>query len=677
MKKRFTKRNRSILLRLFFGISSIVLVMMIIMAASIGYEAKTIVDQKTQNLLAQATTSSIQAVNSRLDSILSSLNTYTMIAKHNTITNGQAFDIFTDIVNQNKDISEIQYATIDGKYITYPGSPTDSNYDPRNTDWYKGAIESKGAYISDVFRFSQTEFPKIAISIPVYTEDEQIKGVVVSFVSVSKLSEFIKSIHIGETGYVFVVDQKGNLIAHPNQQYVLSNPSLKDLNIVRDVIAGHSGIGQMEQQNTSYTSAYDFNPKLRWGFLVAQADSEAKKDIYKLQSVTLVVSVLSLVLLSTVLWLYVRKMVVPIKEVQQKIEKFSEGDLTQTICVQTQDEIQHLAESFNGMSQKLSHIITRISCVINNVKSIAQNVSTSSQITFATQMNVVSMTDHLASEIEVQREQMNQIRTTVDEITNEISTIKENIDEASRLGDEAQNQTLQATEAVNHLQKDMGRIVDDMQSSHLAFADLNQSIQAVTLILSTIITISKRTKLLSLNARIEASRAGQHGLGFGVVADEIRALSEQTELATSEIEQVLNQVQDKLQTVATRLTQTDKASVEGIETLDSTIDIFSKIVNRTQELRQRLQVIEQFSQSINTQSLVIKEDVGNLYNSYENVFTGFQQAVASTQESATISQQFSDDSKELIELVEGLESEISYFQLRDENPALLGDGNAI
>lgn len=663
LKLKFTSQHRSILLRLFLGISSIVVVMMILMAASIGFEAKTIVHQKTQNLLAQATTSSVEAVNARVDSIISSLHTYTMIAKHNTITNGQAFEIFTDMVNQNQDISEIQFATNEGRYITYPGSPTDSNYDPRNTDWYKGAIQSKGAYITDVFRYSKTEFPKIAISLPVLTEDEEIKGVVVAFVSVPKLSEFIKTIHVGETGYVFVVDQKGNLIAHPNQQYALSNPSLTDLDIVKEVVAGHSGIGQMVHENTSYTSTYVYNSKLRWGFLVAQADSEVKKDIYKLQSVTLIVSVLSLVLLSIVLLLYVRKMVNPIKEVQQKIEKFSEGDLTQTISVHTRDEIQQLAESFNGMSQKLSHIMRRISSVFNNVKAIAHNVSTSSQITYATQMNVVSMTDHLASEIEVQREQMNDIRTTVDDITSEISTIKANIDEASRLGDEAQRETLHATDAVNHLQKDMGRIVDDMKSSHVAFGDLDQSIQAVTNILSTIVTISKRTKLLSLNARIEASRAGQHGLGFGVVADEIRALSEQTEDATSEIEQVLNQVQDKLHTVAARLTQTDKASVEGIQTLDSTIDIFSRIVAMTQELRTRLQDIEQYSQSINTQSLEIKHDVSNLYHSYENVFVGFQQAVASTQESATISQQFSHDSSELIELVEGLESEISYFRL--------------
>lgn len=663
LKKKPAKRHSSILKRLFFGISSIVLVMMIMLAASIGYEAKSIVNEKTQSLLTQATTRSLQAVNSRVDSIVSSLDAFSMIAKHNTITNGEAFEIFTDLVNKQKDISEIQLATAEGGYITYPGSPTDSNYDPRNTDWYKGAVQAKGAYITDVFRYSQTEFPKVAISLPIYTEDEELKGVVVAFVSVPKLSELVKTIQIGETGFVFVVDQQGKLLAHPNQQYALANPSLMNLDVVKAVASGQSGIGQMVQDQTPYISAYVYDPKLRWGFVVAQSEAEVKQDIYKLQSVILIVSVFSLALLSIVLLLYVRKMVLPIKEVQQKIEKFSEGDLTQTIAVTTQDEIKQLADSFNGMSHKLSHIITRISSVINEVKFIAGNVSTSSNHSYTTQMNIVSMTDHLAADIDVQREQMNDIRSTVDEITGEINTIKQNIDEATHLSHEAQAQTLHAKEAINHLQQDMGRIVDDMKSSHTAFTDLDQSIQAITQILSSIITISKQTKLLSLNARIEASRAGQHGLGFGVVADEIRILSEQTEQATSHIEQVLGQVQAKLNTVATRLTQTDKASVEGIQTLDSTIQIFTSIESMTQELNTRLQEIETLSLSMNQQSLAVKEDVGTLYNSYENVFMGFQQAVASTQESATISQQFADDSKELIDLVEGLEQEISYFQL--------------
>lgn len=661
------KRQGSILKRFFFGISSIVLVMLAIMAVSIGFKAQQILNQKAENRLTQATVNSLQEVNSRVDSIISSLHTYTTIAKHSTITNGQAFDIFTDILATNKDISEIQLATSDGRYITYPGSPVDSSYDPRNTEWYKGALETKTVYITDVFRYSQTEFPKVAISLPVISEDDEIKGVLVAFVSVPKLSEFIQTIHIGETGYVFMVDRQGKLIAHPNQQYALKNPSMLDVDVVKDVLQGHSGIGKLTQDRTSYIASYIYNPKLRWGFIVAQAESEVNQDVYKLQSVIVVISIFSLLFLAVVLFIYVRKMILPIKEVQSKIERFSEGDLTQTISVATQDEIKQLADSFNGMSKKLSHIIKRISSVIDDVKQIAGNVSTSSNHTYAMQMNIVSMTDQLASEIDVQKEQMDNIRDTVDQITAEIRTIKENIDAASRYSDEARNRTLHASKAVNHLQEDMGRIVEDMKLSHLAFADLDHSIQDVSHILSSIVAISKKTKLLSLNARIEASRAGQHGMGFGVVADEIRVLSEQTEEATTQIEQVLAMVQAKLQAVSARLTQTDKASLEGIQTLDSTTRIFSHIGEMTDELRTRLKEIETLSLSINEQSLIIKEDVSRLSDSYENVFTGFQQTVASSQESATISQQFSADSNHLIQLVEGLEHEISYFQLKENH----------
>ncbi|MFP3381514.1 PDC sensor domain-containing protein, partial [Bacillus sp. SIMBA_069] len=80
--------------------------------------------------------------------------------------------IFSEIVTSNPTISELQVATNDGRFVTFPGSPLDNEYDPRKTDWYKGAFDKQTTYVSDVFQFSQTEFPKIAISIALRNEDD-------------------------------------------------------------------------------------------------------------------------------------------------------------------------------------------------------------------------------------------------------------------------------------------------------------------------------------------------------------------------------------------------------------------------------------------------------------------------------------------------------------------------
>ncbi len=654
------KKQGSILKKLIIGISSIVLVIMAITAVAIGYQAEMTLDQKAKTQLLQASNASLQEVDSRVDEIISILATYAAIATHSTLSAGQTFDIFTDIVNNNQTISELQLATPDGRYLTYPGSPVDSNYKPEETDWYKGAVAGKQPFITDVFQYSRTEFPKVAISLPIYTEADELKGVVVAFVSVPKLSEFVEKIHIGKTGYVFLVDRKGGLLAHPDKTYALSRPTLNNP-VVRAVTQGQSGVGTLTEGSTTYLAAYVYDPKLRWGIAVAQSEAEVKQDVYKLQSIIGIVLIISLLILSLGLFFFVRRMVQPIKEVQFKMEKFRDGDLSQTIVVKTNDEIRQLAESFNLMSHKLSHIILRISSVIQNVKMISNTVSNNSVHSYQMQMEIVSITDNLAAEIDEQKAQISHIFTTVDRITAEIGTINDNIEAASRFSDRAREQTLHAADAVNLLQTDMGQIVEDMKQSQIAFQELSQSIAEVSDILAWIMEISKRTKLLSLNARIEASRAGQHGLGFGVVADEIRALSEQTEEATGKIGTVLHHLQQKLHTVAQRMSQTDKTSMEGIQTLDSTIHIFGQIVDMIEGLTQRFKEIGTLSYSINNRSLNIKQDVDQLSRSSEQVMVGFQEAVASTQESASISQQFTNSSASLFELVEGLEREIQYF----------------
>lgn len=660
---------RSIFTRLFFGTMAMVVGMMAIAAFFISSQSEAMLNEKTRQQLLDATNTAMQKASSRVHTIESALQSFGSSYKNSKLSNGQMFGILTDIVTANPTISEIQVAKTDGSYLTFPGSPLSSDYDPRKTDWFAGALEKKSTFVSDVFQFSQTEFPKIAVSLPLLSENEESVGVIVAFLSVPKLSEFIGEIRLGDTGYAMIVDRLGKLVAHPDKTYALKRPAMDQLSIVKDMLSGQAGFEQVTLQGAEYYGAYQFDSSLKWGMIVVQSVAEVKREVHTLQLTILAVSIVGIAALAALLYVFVRKIVTPVKEVQQKMSSFSKGELFQTMQVQTNDEIRQLADSFNSMSSQIRSIIGKIQHVIVDVKQVAHHVGNGSRHSHAMQSEVVAVSERLSQEMDHQQLQIEGIHTTMSGITAEISRITESMEAAVLQNHESRKQSVKASSSIDALKENMQKISEDMKSSLHAMSAMKDSMVDIRDILSLISQISKRTKLLSFNARIEASRAGQAGLGFGVVADEIRQLSEQTEEATARIEQVIQSGESRMERVSDCLEITDQATISGIHTLHQATDIFQQTVRISEAITAQFETIRELSASIHVQSQSIQERVDTLSLSAQEVVSGTQQAVASNQESLSLSEQFLHDSERLAGIIEDLEQEIRFFRTEEKATA--------
>lgn len=661
--KKSSIHYRSIFTRLFFGILAMVVGMMVTAGFFIGNQSDAMLHEKSRQQLSQAAHSTLAEASNRVHSIVVTLQSFASTYKNSKVSNSQVFGIFTDLAAQHPTISELQLATADGKYVTFPSSPIDA-YDPRESEWYSQALalSQQPAYVSDVFQFSETEFPKIAVSVPLFTEDGDTAGVVVAFVSVPKLSEFIGTIKIGQTGYAMIVDQKGTLVAHPDKNYALQRPSLDQLPVVQEVMAEKSGIDLLTLDQADYLAAYQYEPWLRWGIIVTQGVSEVEREVELLQLTILTVSLIGLAALAVLLFGFVRKIVNPIKEVQQKMTAFSNGNLSLSMQVQTNDELRQLADSFNRMTGQIGSIISKIQHVISDVKQVAKHVEAGSRRSHDVQSEVVHVTEQLSHEMDEQQTQITEIHTHVNGITQEMNRITSLVQTAVGQNLESRQQTSSASDSIQQLQDEMVKISEDMRTSLLAVSAMKESMLDISDISGMILDISKRTKLLSLNARIEASRAGQAGLGFGVVADEIGLLSAQTETATSRIQQVIAEGEKRMEHVSHCMQTTDTATLEAIQTLQQATETFTNTVQISDTLTGQFQAIDQLSTHIHQHSQLILERVDALSASALEVIGGMQQAVASNQESLMYSQQFLHDSGKLTFIVEDLEQEIRFFQ---------------
>jgi methyl-accepting chemotaxis protein len=254
-----------------------------------------------------------------------------------------------------------------------------------------------------------------------------------------------------------------------------------------------------------------------------------------------------------------------------------EGDLTHTLNEQGNDEISELAYSFNLFTSKIRESLLHVSKSARDVNEHVNTVDESSKTS--------------QSFIELQNDSSTQVAAAMEQMTHQIHDVSRNAEAAEQAANEAAKnasigknivaKTITAIETLSSNIETVSRVTEDL-------ANESNNIGSV---LDVIRSISEQTNLLALNAAIEAARAGEHGRGFAVVADEVRTLASRTGKST-----------DEIQAMITKLQEGAKAAVEAVkssQTLSvSTVDQASSANNSLNEIERLVSIITEMNSQI-------------------------------------------------------------------------------
>ncbi|CCO09047.1 methyl-accepting chemotaxis protein [Desulforamulus hydrothermalis] len=215
----------------------------------------------------------------------------------------------------------------------------------------------------------------------------------------------------------------------------------------------------------------------------------------------------------------------PVRDLTRQAGRIAEGDLTtDKVWVKSKDELQILAKAFNKMTGNLSNILSELREKSSQVASRAQ------QLTAIIQQTSSGITGSTAV--------MHQMAATV-------SQVADNTQNVSRMAESAGGQAREGQTALDNIRLQMEQIIFATRQVGQAINNLNQTSRAVFQIVDLITEIAEQTNLLALNAAIEAARAGQEGMGFAVVAEEVRKLAERSAKAAGEIRVLITAVQEE------------------------------------------------------------------------------------------------------------------------------------
>ncbi|MDP5190464.1 methyl-accepting chemotaxis protein [Rheinheimera baltica] len=284
-------------------------------------------------------------------------------------------------------------------------------------------------------------------------------------------------------------------------------------------------INPISAQMTSYLlELSDLNNKAAAD---ARTESIATYSSAKLAVIVLIViAVVIALLIATVI---ARSISQPLSQAVMSAQYIADGDLTQPLTTEGNDELTQLSTALVQMQKKLRDAISHISSSSSQLASAAE------------QLNVV--TDESAKALQLQNDEVQQAATAITEMSSAVDEVAGTALKTSEASSQSASLAKDGTQKVSQTSKVIEKMNADVRQSTGVINTLADKVSSINQVLEVIRSVAEQTNLLALNAAIEAARAGEAGRGFAVVADEVRSLAHRTQTSTGEIEQMIQQVQ--------------------------------------------------------------------------------------------------------------------------------------
>jgi methyl-accepting chemotaxis protein len=394
--------------------------------------------------------------------------------------------------------------------------------------------------------------------------------------------------------------------------------------------------------------------------LLASTNSDTKnKDL-----LMMILSVFSVLLSISIGFIMVRLVTKPLQLLKSKFKDIADGNLASgELKISKKDEMSEIFESANQMIQSLKLIITQVRDTSLQLASSSQQLTVNVEETTRANESIASANEQLVVTSDNQLRNITETASVIQEMSAGITQVANHSSDVAELADQANDASQDGGTAVSQVTIQMGDINETVQQLSGLIQNLSSRSEEIGKILDIITGISAQTNLLALNAAIEAARAGEHGRGFAVVADEVRKLAEQSTESARQINELITTIQSDTINAVMSMEQGKQKVESGMCKAEEATRSFKIIEDAISTVRDKVQEVSIASQQMTVGSNKIVQTIEIVTHAAEETAGSCQQNAAASEEQLAAMEQVNSSIVSLNSMANQLETIVQRFKV--------------
>lgn len=666
MRKKAQAKMLPIKAKLLGTILPVVAVMVLVIAATSYLISKNIITEYSQNLLSSSIANQANEIESWLDENLSAFQTVKQAIEGTNPDEAALQRILDSYYQFNDNYPEGMYvADENGKLMKAAGSDkTESNL--LESVWYQDGITRLNMAFTDAYTDENGE--ALVSASGILDDGSDVLKVISADLSLQRISIIVNSFIEMEDAQAFLVNSKdGTILAHRDNSLIstrLADAGDVFMQDVDEKLNQHDyRMTEIDDRMTAFTEIEGTD----W-ILVSYIPTETiYADINGVRILMVVIGLVSLLLLAILIERVVQIVIKPVKELTRIITAMTDGDFTVCVTTKSNDEIGVMSRGVERFIQSMRSMILSIHGVSDKLHIQADN------------SNGVSGEMYNASKL--QSESMQELNRTVGQLSLSVNEIAENattlasvVTDTKEDGSQVDLKMKATVEVSRQGKADMQDVGVAMQSINESMMKLQQAIdkvgkasEEITDIAGVISDIADETNLLSLNASIEAARAGDAGKGFAVVATQIGKLAQTSSDSVHNIESLISEIIVLVKDAVSQAGDSVHNIQSSSELVNNALKTFDVIFNNIDEVNnlvhQMIEKVEQVDHVAINVAAISEEQAASSEEILATSTTMVEQAHGITGNSETVA----EGAKELTESAVELANQVNMFKVDRED----------
>jgi diguanylate cyclase (GGDEF)-like protein len=357
----------------------IIILILIIFISLLGWSINKLASEEISNQVKEVNLESAKSlktnVNNFLDNTEDIINLTASFLDHHLDNEEEILELLQQVKKEYSIFKYIYFADSSGRMIIHPDVNLSSDYKPQNRNWYKKAVKNRELIWTDSYLDANDRYLMITVALPIKNNDGKILGVLAGDILLNQLSSSVASKKIGETGYAYIANQKGEIIAHPTFELVENKYNVNNVINYKKIYNAQVGSLNYTANNEEKLASFVFLERLNSIIFSQMNTREAFSVRNKLETLIFEISLgILFILIITIYFINKRYLLKPIQQLINNVIKVAERHFDVKINNRRDDEIGKLAQNFNYMTEEISAAYQQLEAYNQEITALNDNL---------------------------------------------------------------------------------------------------------------------------------------------------------------------------------------------------------------------------------------------------------------------------------------------------------------